>query len=171
MLTRPTIGISACLAGERVRYDGNDKFHHLVADHVAPFVDMIPFCPEVEAGLGIPRPPIQLVQTADAIRLRRVNQPTHDVTERVRNASMHFCSTNPQLDGYILKSRSPSCGLQHVPVAIDGTVLEKGRGLFADYLVRNFPGLVVIEENALNSKKTCEEFLQALNQAASHDGH
>lgn len=158
-LIRPRIGISSCLLGEQVRYDGGHKHEPWIMGALAAFVDLIDTCPEVEIGLGTPRPPIRLERHAGGTRLV---SPNGDLTEQMRA----FADARAQqllaggLDGYVLKSRSPSCGLERVPVWNDAGQPERtGRGLFAERLVANAPTLAVEEEGRLRDAALRDRFL------------
>ncbi|MFP6672374.1 MAG: DUF523 domain-containing protein, partial [Pirellulaceae bacterium] len=109
---KPRIAVSACLAGEAVRYDGDHKRHPQVVGLLASLFELIPVCPEVEIGLGIPREPIQLEQTTAGTRLVSV-QSRQDYTLRMQQFARRTAVQieSWQACGYLLKSRSPSCGL------------------------------------------------------------
>lgn len=161
----PLIGISACLAGQRVRYDGQDKFNTLVAELIAPYCRLLPFCPEAVAGMGIPRPPINLIQSTNGIRAMGRDTPHTDVTARLQTVGLAVTRSQPDLSGFILQSRSPSCGVNTTPV-YDSTqqqvVNTRGTGLFAEQLQRGFPGLPIISDCDL-SPTAIQLFLQQVN--------
>ncbi len=156
MSDRPRIGVSACLLGERVRYDGGDKRDAWLADILGPRVEWVPVCPEVEAGLGTPREPMNLARGADG----RLVVITDRVRDDLTNAMTGFSARRVDalaasgLDGYVLKAGSPSCGLDvpvhRLPGAGDQSVLEERTlGLFAAALTARFPGLPVADERQL----------------------
>jgi len=163
--TRPRVGVSLCLLGERVRYDSGHKLHAVVAGGLGCDVEWLPVCPEVEIGLGTPREPIRLERGRGG-QLRLVGIETRtDLTRRMRGyarrrAGALFVDT---LDGYVFKRGSPSCGLQDVPVA-DAARLTEGsrlaRGLFAEAVVRAAPDLPVIEEAGLDDPHLKRQFVE-----------
>ena len=158
---KPRIGVSACLAGEAVRYDGDHQQHRLVAGPLAELFELIPICPEVEIGLGIPREPIQLEQTGTGTRLVAIESRT-DHTGAMQEFSQR---TALQLEacqacGYVLKSKSPSCGLERVKRFNEtGTFERDGQGIFAAGLQQHVPGLPLVEEAALEEDSTRQHFI------------
>lgn len=159
---RPPVGVSACLVGEQVRYDGNHKRHPQVVSLLANLFELIPICPEVEIGLGIPREPIQLQQTSTGLRLLGV-QSGQDHTDRMQEFARQAAQQMESLQacGYILKSKSPSCGLQHVKLFNqDGSFQRIGRGIFAARLQQHSPFLPMVEEAALEETARREHFVE-----------
>lgn len=170
------LGVSACLLGQRVRYNGNDKWHRGVVEELGAYVGWVPVCPEVELGLGVPREPIELVRSDEHERGVRLvgTQSGRDLTEamsRLARARVAELSTQG-IAGYVLKSKSPSCGL-HVKVFATPALYEPerpddeprifdaiGPGLFAAALQVRFPGMPLAEEIELDSKEACTAFLQ-----------
>ena len=107
MEVRPRVGVSSCLLGEEVRFNGGHKRYRFLTDELGPYVDWVPYCPEVSIGLGTPREPIRL--TADG---RLVNRSgTADHTEAM--AALPLPAGG--LDGYVFKAKSPSCGIRAIP--------------------------------------------------------
>lgn len=165
---RPLVGISACLAGQRVRYDGRDKFSTLVAEQIAPHCRLLPFCPEAVAGMGIPRPPVNLIHTLDGVRAVGRDAPHRDVTDRLHTVAQAFANSYPQLCGFILQSRSPSCGLGSTPVfdATQQQILDpNGSGVFARQLRQRFPDLPVIDDTELTAVRIALFLEQVREQA------
>ncbi len=153
------VGISACLVGQEVRYDGGHKRDRFLMERLAPHVDWIPVCPEVEMGLGTPREPIQLVRQG-AVRLMTVQTGVdHTAVMSMWAARRLEALAVQDLDGYVLKSASPSCGLNASIFAADRQV-ERGPGLFAAGLLARFPLLPVEEEATLHDDATCSAFLE-----------
>ncbi|MFZ0889163.1 MAG: DUF523 and DUF1722 domain-containing protein [Candidatus Binataceae bacterium] len=154
---RPKVGVSACLLGHNVRYDGGDKRSRLVADSLARRFDFVPVCPEVELGLGVPREPINLVRRGRETRLVGANSG-RDHTRAMRAYARRRLETlaRESLAGYIFKSGSPSCGLTDVEVPAPG----EGRGLFADAMVRSYSELPVAEETSLADPEIRRNFIQ-----------
>ena len=152
---RPRIGVSACLLGETVRYDGGHKRHEWLVDVLGREVEWVPVCPEVEVGLGTPREPIDLVRTADGIRLLTTRTRV-DLTERMgafAAARVERLATE-RLSGYVLKADSPSCGPAGVPIVAGGS----GRGMFAAALLQRFPDLPIADERQLNDPEARQSF-------------
>src|SRR6476660_8953552 len=125
------IGISSCLLGEKVRFDGGHKHDSFLTDTIGPFVEWVPVCPEVEAGFGTPREPMRLVRAGEGVRLLTVRTRA-DVTQQLDTAIAARLRTlgSLDLDGYVLKKDSPSCGLFRVKVfGASGAGERSGRGL------------------------------------------
>jgi uncharacterized protein YbgA (DUF1722 family)/uncharacterized protein YbbK (DUF523 family) len=158
---RVRIGISACLLGEMVRYDGGHKRDPFLTDTLARFVEWVPVCPEVECGLGTPREPIRLVRT-DRVRLVTVNTGI-DLTDQMADFAQRRLTAlaAEDLSGYVLKKDSPSCGLHRVKVYGPGAAaVRSGRGMFAASLVERFPNLPVEEEGRLGDAALRENFIE-----------
>lgn len=167
---RPKIGISRCLLGEEVRYDGEAKLDHYLRDTWGQFVEWIPVCPEVECGLPVPRDPIQLTGNPDAPRLEvvRTGRNITDIMQRYSRHKMEELSTI-FLHGFILKSRSPSCGLQSAEVAgSTGTDQGRGTGIFARALKKNFPLLAIEEDEALHDPHRRDNFVERMFTLAQY---
>ena len=162
------LGVSACLLGQEVRYDGGHKRDAFLTDTLGPFVEWVPVCPEVEIGLGVPRPPIRLVGDAAAPRLV-VEKTGEDLTTRMQRwASRRIAELGALgLHGYVLKRSSPSCGLIRVRVyGEDGTPGRVGRGVFAAALTDALPLLPVEEEGRLTDAGIRESFIERVFGAA-----
>lgn len=158
--TKPKVGISRCLLGDAVRYDGQSKANHIIIDELSQLFEFVAICPEVEAGLSIPRPPVQLSDSIDSPRLRGRDDPSIDITAQMES----YCSQKPEqlskLDGFIFKSRSPSCGLNSTPVFIDDRrVADNSRGVFARAMCMQYPALTVIEETDLEDEILRRQFI------------
>ncbi len=160
---KPLVGISQCLLGDAVRYDGQSKANKIVLEKLNYLFEFVPVCPEVEAGLGIPRPPVQLTDNIKQPRLTGRDDPDIDVTDIMQT----YCKQKPDelknLAGFIFKSRSPSCGLNSTPVYIDGhCVTENSRGVFARKLCDANRSLPVIEETEFEINNQLSEFIQTV---------
>jgi uncharacterized protein YbbK (DUF523 family) len=159
---RPRVGISSCLLGEKVRYNGADKRDAFLLDALGQHVEWVPVCPEVEVGMGTPREPVQLVRSGAGIRMIAVDSRT-DYTEAM-NAWAEARLEELQrlhLSGYVLKTNSPSCGKDHVKVFAGACeAKESAPGLFAQALLHRFPGMPIEEEDALRDVESVQEFLQ-----------
>ncbi|HVG77011.1 MAG TPA: DUF523 and DUF1722 domain-containing protein [Patescibacteria group bacterium] len=162
------LGVSSCLLGEEVRYDGGHKRDAFLTDVLGPFVEWVPVCPEVEIGLGVPRPPIRLVGDPTAPRLQ-VEKTGEDLTSRMRRWASGRLGELAALGlhGYVLKRGSPSCGLVRVRVyGEDGSPGRVGRGLFAAALTDALPLLPVEEEGRLTDAGIRESFIERVFAAA-----
>lgn len=159
--SRPRIALSSCLLGEPVRYDGADKRDAWLLDRLGSFVDYQGHCPEVEIGLGVPRPPIHLVLCDGETRVLGVADPDLDVGEALRQFAL---DTLPQLagvSGYVFKSRSPSCGLHGVErVDPAGRPVEAGVGAYAAVISTELSQLAVEEEGRLGDPQRREHFVE-----------
>ncbi|MDF1700129.1 MAG: DUF523 domain-containing protein, partial [Planctomycetota bacterium] len=156
------IAISACLLGERVRYDGGDKRAVGLLAALAPHVRWVPLCPEVLAGLGVPRPPIQVIRADGGTGVREVERGT-DHTARLAAASAHIVATlrAEGVRGFVCKARSPSCGVGDAPHhAPQGQVMGQGDGVMVAALRVALPPLVVASEAELDSAGACAAFLR-----------
>ena len=161
---RIRLGISACLLGQRVRFDGGHKRDPFLVESLGPFVDWVPVCPELESGMGAPRESMRLVRAGRNIRLL-TNKTGQDKTEIVRRYAPRRVEelADEELCGFVLKKDSPTCGLERVKVYGTGGVPEKsGRGLFADALVKRFPLLPIEEEGRLNDPGMRENFVERI---------
>ena len=160
---RPRLGCSACLVGQSVRYDGAHKRNRALHEFLAPKLELVPVCPEVELGLGTPRAPIRLEQTeAGDLRLFEPAGAV-DWTAAMQTFAAQRCRELNALglDGFLLKSSSPSCGLQRLPVFnTQGHELHRtGTGLFAAALRLHLPDLPLLEEDLLELESEREAFL------------
>jgi uncharacterized protein YbgA (DUF1722 family)/uncharacterized protein YbbK (DUF523 family) len=156
------VGVSACLFGEKVRYDGQHKRDGFVCDALAHFVTLVPVCPELEVGMGVPRETIRLEARGRAVKLVAPKSGT-DWTDRMDAWSEKKCDTLEGLDlsGYILKKDSPSCGLERVKVwDPNGVPAKTGQGFFARALTARFPLLPVEEEGRLHDARLRESFVE-----------
>jgi len=160
-MDRVRIAVSACLLGENVRYDGGHKYDSYVAEELAAHCELVPLCPEMEAGMGVPREPVHLVGDPAAPRMIG-NQSGEDWTVRV-GALVRERVTQlgaMRIAGCVLKSRSPSCGIDGVDVAAeDGRLEPIGRGLLAAQLRRQLPSLPVEQERGLHDVGRREHFV------------
>jgi uncharacterized protein YbbK (DUF523 family) len=158
---------SACLQGQRVRYDGASK-PCAILEELSKLVTLRSICPEVEAGMTIPRPPVQLVHpvSSSSVRVLGRDDATLDVTEQLNKQSQHYLSyieSNPDICGVIFKDKSPSCGLGSTPV-FDSTGKEmhkKSSGIIAGTIRQRFPQLLLLEQNRICSERHCRILAQA----------
>jgi uncharacterized protein YbgA (DUF1722 family)/uncharacterized protein YbbK (DUF523 family) len=155
------VGISTCLLGEKVRFDGGHKHDPYLTGTLGGYVEWVPVCPEVEMGLGTPREALRLVGDPEAPRLVTVKSGV-DHTEGMRRWAARRVEhlRDMDLDGYILKSKSPSCGMERVRVYTEaGMPSRSGAGLFARALVAALPLLPVEEEGRLGDPRLRESFV------------
>lgn len=163
-----TLGVSACLLGERVRWNGEHERRSFLADVLTPHVEWVRVCPEVEAGLGVPREAIAFVRSGGGLALfgaQSRRDITADMQETVNTRVEALALGN--LDGYVLVRNSPSCGLSGARVyatlddlAADGPFERAARGIFAEALVRRLPWLPVVEEVDLETRAGQEHFVE-----------
>lgn len=155
------IGVSACLLGQEVRYDGGHKHNGYLTETLARHFEFVPFCPEVAIGLGVPRPPIRLEQHSDGVRAVGVRDAALDVSEPLLRYGRDVAAGNAGLSGYIFKKGSPSCGLERVKVyGAKGMPAGKGRGLFARAVTERLPLMPVEEEGRLMDPVLRENFIE-----------
>jgi len=159
---RPRCGVSACLLGKEVRFDGGHKKNNFILTSLSEHMDFQSLCPELEAGFGLPRPAMQLRKRDNEIRLVFSKDPKNDVTEKMRDFSQSKVKELDGLDGFIFKRDSPSCGVFRVSVVIheDGFRDKSGMGLFAEALTNRYPLMPVEEEGRLNDAGLCENFFE-----------
>jgi len=156
------IGISSCLLGDEVRFDGGHKRDALLIETLSPFVEWVRVCPEVELGLGVPREPVRLVSAAGDTRMIGVESGI-DHTDGMRAYARRRVEelAAMELSAYVLKSRSPSCGPGDVQVHGDsGAPSHTGTGLFAAALSERFPDLPIEDESRLAGAAARIRFLE-----------
>lgn len=160
---RPRIGISACLLGERVRYNGGDKRDIWLVETLGPRVEWIPVCPEVEAGFGTPREPMELVRDPEhgVVLMTTSRRPDLTATLRAFAERRIEALAGLDLDGYVLKAGSPSCAIDFGGI---------GPGLFAGALMRRLPELPVVDEQQLLQPEARQQFVDRVFAGASRRG-
>src|SRR3989442_10375851 len=161
---RIRVGISACLLGQEVRYDGGHKRDGLIIATLGRLFEWVPVCPEVEMGLGVPRETLRL-EGRDAPPRFLFLETRVDITDRMNSWSRRRLKRIEAMDlcGYVLKSNSPSCGMRRVKVfkgGGPGRPARKGVGLFARALMDRFPLLPVEEEVRLHRRAARDRFLE-----------
>lgn len=156
------IGVSACLLGEEVRFDGGHKRDDFLVNVLGPFVEWVPVCPEVELGLGVPRETLRLERRRDRVAMVGVESGVDHTAVMRRFAEQRVAAlAGAELCGYVLKKNSPSCGMDHVRVyGAGGAPTRNGRGLFAEALLRRLPNLPVEEEGRLRDARLRENFVE-----------
>jgi uncharacterized protein YbgA (DUF1722 family)/uncharacterized protein YbbK (DUF523 family) len=161
---KPRVGISACLLGQAVRYDGGHKRDQFLAQVLGRFVEWVPVCPEIEVGMGVPRESVRLGGSAEEPRMFAERSQT-DWTERMQTYAKRRVQelARLRLDGYVLKKDSPSCGMERVRVyAMRGAPARDGKGMFARALTDAMPLLPTEEEGRLNDLKLRENFVERI---------
>lgn len=156
----PLIGVSACLLGERVRYDGSDRLAPRLVDALGRHLRLVPTCPEVLAGMGVPREPVHLVGDPAAPRVLGVTSRrdwTGALTAAARARVTELLALG--ISGHVLKSRSPSCGLRGIRVAAEGGGHVTRDGVFAAELRRRAPALPLAQEDELDTDAAVREFV------------
>jgi uncharacterized protein YbgA (DUF1722 family)/uncharacterized protein YbbK (DUF523 family) len=156
------IGISSCLLGKKVRFDAGHKHDRYVTDTLGSFVKFVPVCPEIEVGMGVPREAVRLVGYPENPQMVG-SRSGEDWSERMNTYALRRVKQKDlsDLSGFILKNRSPSCGMERVKVYIKpDTVERKGTGLFASALLDRFPDLPIEEEGRLIDATLRENFVE-----------
>ena len=154
------LGVSACLLGARVRFDGGHKRNRYLIDELGAYFEFVPFCPEVAIGLGTPRPTIRLVGDPDSPRALGSRDDGLDVTDALQQYSDARAQRLDGLSGFVFKKDSPSCGMARVKVYRDtGMPQRDGVGIFARAVQQANPLLPVEEEGRLNDSALRENFI------------
>jgi uncharacterized protein YbbK (DUF523 family) len=161
------IGVSACLLGEKVRYNGGHKLNNFLVKVLGPNVEYVPVCPEVEIGLSIPREPMRLVKHTKDKASRLVTQQTKiDYTAQMLEWAETILDRleEQQLRGYVFKSKSPSCGIGQVNVYDEtGGILKNGIGIFARAFKSRFSSIPVVDEERLQNMEIRRDFIARIN--------
>lgn len=156
------IGISSCLLGEEVRFDGGHKHDRYLTGTLGQYFEWVPVCPEVEVGLGTPRETIRLIEIDGQTRLRTAKTDV-DLTEPMHEYARQRVAGLAAADlcGYILKKGSPSCGMERVKLyQLKGPAKRTGVGLFAAALSERFPNLPIEEEGRLCDPRLRENWVE-----------
>lgn len=156
------IGVSTCLLGEKVRFDGGHKHSRYITQTLGLFFEFVPVCPETECGLEIPREAMRLVGNVDHPRLV-TNKTRIDHTEQMLSWAVSRLDDleKENLCGFIFKKDSPSSGLYRVKVYNEkGQAVKSGRGLFAAAFTARFPRVPVEEEGRLHDPVLRENFIE-----------
>jgi uncharacterized protein YbgA (DUF1722 family)/uncharacterized protein YbbK (DUF523 family) len=155
------LGISSCLLGQKVRFDGNHKLDSYLTDTLGLYFEWVPVCPEVAIGLGVPRPPIRLVGSASTPRAVGVKDDTLDVTDKLAAYGRQQARQLDDLSGYVFKSKSPSCGMERVKIyQRTGIPAKSGRGVYAEAFLSGQPWLPAEEEGRLSNPRLRENFIE-----------
>lgn len=158
---RPRVGISLCLLGEEVRYDGAHKRDRVITDELGEYFEWVPVCPEVDVGMGVPREPVQLLAEGDGVRLVGVHSGrdwTEEMSAYAETKVAELAAAG--VDGFILKKDSPSCGTEQVQrFDAAGLPTRDGVGAFARVLMERLNTLPVEEEDRLADTAVRERFI------------
>lgn len=156
------LGVSSCLLGEMVRFDGGHARDRFVTDILGQWFEWVPVCPEVEIGMSTPRPTIRLVEESDGLHLVAPSTG-EDFTARMQSYAQQRVEElrKLDLDGYVLKKSSPSCGLERIKVYKQEMPLRRDeRGMFVTRLVQDWPALPIEEDGRLNDPRLRENFIE-----------
>ncbi len=155
------IGVSSCLLGAKVRFDGGHKKDDFLVNTFGAWVEWIPVCPEVEVGMGTPRESVRLVREGNEVRLVAPRSGL-DWTGQMRAYAGRRAAEleAKELAGFVLKKDSPSCGMERVKVYGAGMPTKSGKGLFAEALLARLPNLPVEEEGRLCDPRLRDNFVE-----------
>ena len=154
------VGISSCLLGENVRFDGGHKRDAYIVGTLSHYFDFRAFCPEAAIGLGIPRPTMHLIKKENTVRCIVIKNPDCDVTDRLCDYAQQQKHAHAELCGYIVKKDSPSCGMARVRVFTGEIPNRVGVGIYTQTLIENNPLLPIEEEGRLGDAGLRENFIQ-----------
>lgn len=155
------VGISSCLLGDNVRFNGGHSRSSYCDQALSPYFDYQKFCPEMAAGFGTPRPTLRLEGDPNSPRMTYSNKKGGDISAEFMKASTPYVETLAHLDGYILMKNSPSCGLERIKVYQENghPHMKRSPGLFTKALQERFPLLPIEEDGRLNDPLLRENFL------------
>jgi uncharacterized protein YbbK (DUF523 family) len=154
------VGVSSCLLGESVRFDGGHRYNYHVVEILSEYFQYRSFCPEMDIGLGTPREPVHLIGNDAGIHCIGATNPSLDVTDKLINSADRQSSWHDKICGYIFKKGSPSCGVKKIKVRRGHNSEADGTGIYAARVLCNYPDLPVIEENELSDGSWRENFVQ-----------
>jgi uncharacterized protein YbgA (DUF1722 family)/uncharacterized protein YbbK (DUF523 family) len=160
-MTLPRIGISSCLLGDEVRFDGGHKRDTFLTQVLDPYVEWVRVCPEVEVGMGVPRETLRLVRVGGDTRMVTTRTGV-DHTDSMRAWAERRTRALADMDlrGYVLKKDSPSCGMERVKVYGEASGARIGVGTYAEVLKARFPSLPIEEEGRLSDAVLRENFIE-----------
>ncbi len=158
------LGISSCLLGNNVRYDGSHKLDRVLLDTLSPLVEWVPVCPEVECGLPVPREAMQLMGGLESPRLVAIESRTDHTERLIRWIDKKLLDPSMlSLCGFVLKARSPSCGVHDAVVIVSPDATAPVAGLFAGAILRRFPSLPVEDEERLHDTAARDAFIRKIS--------
>ncbi|MDR4504814.1 MAG: DUF523 and DUF1722 domain-containing protein [Candidatus Scalindua sp.] len=158
------IGISSCLLGDKVRYDGNHRLDRFITDTLGQYFEWIPVCPETECGLSVPREPMHLFGNPESPRLVTIKTGI-DHTERMLQWAEKMIKKleKENLCGFIFKCGSPSSGIRGVKVYLpSGAVTKTGKGIFGGAFMKHFPLIPVEDDGRLHNPRFRENFVERI---------
>lgn len=162
-MDKPTVGISSCLLGMRVRYDSSIRLDTMIAEELGNSVRLIACCPEAECGMTVPREPMDLYEVSGSIHLKTVKTGkdlTVKLSDWVDNRLSGLASEG--LRGFVLKSGSPSCGIASARLHGEDGTQSNGTGIFAQALINRFPGMLTVEETDLTDAESIRSFINSV---------
>lgn len=164
MTEKIPVGISACLMGENVRFNGGNKCLAFAVEELAPYVDFQLVCPEMAIGLKTPRPTLRLIKHDNKLTMRFSDDAGIDLTEQIQSYAEKHIAKLHHLCGYIVCAKSPSCGMEQVKVySKDGkTVRKEGVGLYTAELIKQMPWLPIEEDGRLHDQDLRENFVERI---------
>lgn len=165
------IGISACLLGAKVRFDGGHKINRFVTDELGRYAEFISVCPEMGMGLPVPRPTLRLISDQERIALVETKDGNRDHTQALESFSQHKVAElqNADLCGYIVCAKSPSCGMERVKVYKNNGSEKEGVGIYTRILMEKMPWLPIEEDGRLHDPVLRENFITRIY--CLHDFH
>jgi len=156
------IGISSCLLGIKVRYDGGHRLAPFLKDAIGPYVTWVPVCPEADCGLGIPRPAMRLTGEPESPRLVTIDTGLDHTDKLLGWAGQKALELEAAgIAGFVFKSRSPSCALKDAPVYAANGKVTKGPGLFARSVMQSLPNIIFEDEEGLSEPAFRNAFLDS----------
>ncbi|WP_182905941.1 DUF523 and DUF1722 domain-containing protein [Microbispora sp. H13382] len=164
---RPRVAVSSCLLGAPVRFNGGHSRDRFLTGDLSEYVNWVPVCPEIEIGLGAPRETLRLERSAQGARLM-TRRTREDLTAPMTALAAERAAGLGDVDGYVFKSRSPSCGLHGIPVYAgeSGPADRRGRGIFAAAIAGARPELAVEDEGRLHDAVLREAFVERIFASA-----
>ncbi|MGI1679241.1 MAG: DUF523 and DUF1722 domain-containing protein [Cellvibrionaceae bacterium] len=161
---RPIIGVGSCLVAHPVRFNGGYKRKHMYIDRLKKHADLVPICPEMGIGLGVPRETIRLVDIDGELRARDSDTQTKDYTDKLKNYADEQLQRFPNLGGYILVKGSPSCGYERVTKYNEqgNGIGSDAAGIYAQRLMDQNPLLPVEEDGRLYDHALRESFVSRI---------
>ncbi|RLA61577.1 MAG: hypothetical protein DRQ88_00885 [Epsilonproteobacteria bacterium] len=166
-MRKPKIAVSACLLGQKVRYDGGDTKNHFVANILPKYFDIVTFCPEVEMGMGVPREPVNLISSTGTIKMIGT-RTDEDFTLLARRIGGIITNSLADVDGIIFQKKSPSCGAEKVKIYRNGVLKKMGTGIFAGIFMKQNPDVPYLDSSDLTSFKNREWFIHQVFSRSSY---
>lgn len=163
MTDKIAVGVSACLLGQNVRFNGGNSHQAYLTKTLADYFDFKKVCPEVSAGLGVPRKPVYFQSAQQTIQVIE-HDTGQDYTEKLTQTAEELIQNFPRVYGFILKKNSPSCGIGNVKIYDQNHVpiKEKADGIFVQVLKKHFPYLPIEDEGRLNDPYLREHFIKSV---------